>query len=178
MKKTNLALGNTDGHLWEMQNGYILPSQSSLTEISNHLRGLSGSDRDKLRQQLRIGLQWDTAVTLGNAQHLVSQAYCSALPVAYSFHPPELWADFAKLILEASYEATICAAILNAKKTGNNQLFLTLLGGGAFGNETAWIMKAIHRALNLYRHIDLDVAIVSYGSSNRDIQRLIKRYGQ
>jgi hypothetical protein len=170
------ALGNTGGHLWEMQNGYVLPSQSSLIEISNHLRELSESDRDKLRQQLRIGIQWDTAVTLGNAQHLVSQAYCSALPVAYSFHSSELWADFAKLILEASYEATICAAILNSIKTGNNQLFLTLLGGGAFGNETVWIMKAIYRALVLYRHVDLDVAIVSYGSSNRDIQRLINQY--
>jgi hypothetical protein len=170
------ALGNTDGHLWKMENGYVLPSQSSLVEISNHLGELSESDRDDLRQRLRIGIQWNTAVTLDNAQHLVSQAYGSALPVAYSFYPSHLWADFAKLVLEASYEATICAAILNSRKTGNNQLFLTLLGGGAFGNETPWIMQAIHRALVLYRHVDLDVAIVSYRSSNPDIQALVKRY--
>ncbi len=170
------ALGNTDGHLWKMENGYVLPAQGSLTEIASHLQSLSEPDRDELRQRLRIGIQWDTAVTLDNAQHLVSQAYCSALPVAYSFHASQLWANFAKLILEASYEATICAAILNANKTGNNQLFLTLLGGGAFGNETTWIMKAIHRALVLYQHVDLDVAIVSYRSSNPDIQALISQY--
>lgn len=170
------ALGNGDGHLWKMENGYVLPTQSSLMEIAEHLQGLDESDRDELRQRLRIGIQWDTAVTLDNAQHLVSQAYCSALPVAYSFHPSQLWADFAKLILEASYEATICAAILNANKTGNKQLFLTLLGGGAFGNETAWIMKAIYRALDLYRHVDLDVAIVSYRSSNPAVQALIGQY--
>jgi hypothetical protein len=171
-----LALGNTDGHLWEMKNGYVVPSQSSLIEISKQLQDLNETDRDELRQQLRIGIQWDTQVTLDDAQHRVSQAYCSALPVAYSFYPSELWADFAKLILEVSYEATFCAAILNANKTGNNQLFLTLLGGGAFGNETPWIMKAISRALSLYQHVDLDVAIVSYGSSNRNIQTLIKQY--
>jgi hypothetical protein len=64
-------------------------------------------------------------------------AYCSALPVAYCRHPSHMWAAFARLVLEASYEATICAAILNASSTGNNRSFLTLVGGGAFGNETA-----------------------------------------
>jgi hypothetical protein len=37
-------------------------------------------------------------------------------------------------------------------------------------------MQAIHRALVLYRHVDLDVAIVSYRSSNPDIQVLINQY--
>ena len=40
-----------------------------------------------LRQLLRIGIQWNTQVTLNDAKHTVSQAYCSALPVAYSHHP-------------------------------------------------------------------------------------------
>jgi hypothetical protein len=46
---------------------------------------------------------------------------------------------------------------------GNNRLFLTLLGGGAFGNEPGWIVGAIQRALTLYKDVELDVAIVSYG---------------
>jgi hypothetical protein len=109
---------------------------------------------------------------------MVSQAYCSALPVAYSHHASHLWAAFARLVLEAAYEATICAAILNAAQNGTNRLFLTLLGGGAFGNETDWIMGGIERALNLYRHVDLDVAIVSYGASNRYVQQLIQQWSQ
>jgi hypothetical protein len=62
-------------------------------------------------------------------------------------------------VLEASYEATMCTAILHAISNGNNQVFLTLLGGGAFGNETDWIMGAIQRALRLYKHVDLDLNV-------------------
>jgi hypothetical protein len=62
---------------------------------------------------------------------------------------------------------------LNAKRNENNRLYLTLLGGGAFGNETEWIITGIRRALNLYRDADLDAAIVSYGSSNSDVQELV-----
>lgn len=167
------ALGNTESRLWEMRNGYALASQSGLVEISNRLRASSESELDELRKLLRIGIQWDTQVTLNNSQHTVSQACCSALPVAYSPHSPTLWAEFTRLVLEASYEATICTAILNSVRNGNNRLFLTLLGGGAFGNETDWIVEGIQRALNIYKHVDLDVAIVSYGSSKPYIQSLV-----
>ena len=122
-----------------------------------------------------MGIQWNTQVTLNDSRHTVSQAYCSALPDAYSHHPSHLWAAFARLILEAAYAATICTAILNAMCGGSNRLFLRLLGGGAFGNETAWIIGGIQRALTLYDDAELDVAIVSYGSSNPEIQQLVSQ---
>lgn len=167
-----MALGNSDGRLWQMRNGYALPSESGLIEIADRLRASTESDRDALRALLRIGIQWNTQVTLSECRHLVSQAYCSALPVAYSRHPASLWASFASLVLEASYEATFCAAIVNAQRTGNNRLFLTLLGGGAFGNETDWIVHGIKRSVELYGDHGVDVAIVSYGASRRYIQEL------
>jgi hypothetical protein len=167
------ALGNAEGRLWEMRNGYVLASQSGLVEISNRLQAAGESELDGLRQLLRIGIQWNTQVTLKGSKHLVSQAYCSALPVAYSHHPSSLWTEFARLVLEASYEATICAAILNSMRNGDNRLFLTLLGGGAFGNETDWIVGGIQRALKLYQHADLDIEIVSYGSSKEYVQQLV-----
>ncbi len=169
------ALGNTESRLWEMKNGYALVSQSGLAEITHHLQASSEGELDRLRQLLRIGIQWNTQVTLNDSMHTVSQVYCSALPVAYSHHPSHLWAAFARLILEAAYEATICTAILNATNHGSKRLFLTLLGGGAFGNETAWIIEGIQRALTLYKDVDLDVAIVSYGSSNHYIQQLVNQ---
>ena len=169
------ALGNSEGRLWEMRNGYALASHSGLVEISNRLRASSESELDGLRQLLRIGIQWNTQVTLNESRHMVSQAYCSALPIAYSPHSSSLWAEFARLILEASYEATICAAILNSTRNGSNRLFLTLLGGGAFGNDTDWIVGGIQRALNLYRRADLDIAIVSYGSSNHDVRQVVNQ---
>jgi hypothetical protein len=169
------ALGNTESRLWEMRNGYALASQSGLVEIAHRLEHSSESELDTLRQLLRIGIQWNTQVTLDDSGHTVSQAYCSALPVSYSRHPSHLWAAFARLILEAAYEATICAAILNAMRHGNNRLFLTLLGGGAFGNEAAWIVGGIQRALTLHKDVELDVAIVSYGSPNPYIQQLVNQ---
>ena len=168
-----VALDNTENRLWDMSNGYVLPSYGGLAKIGQSLDALSEPERDALRALLRIGLQWGTQVTLNDCTHLVSQAYCSALPVAYCDHPSHLWEEFARLILEATYEATLCAALVNASKTGNNTVFLTLVGGGMFGNETAWIVEGLHRALNLYKQAALDVAIVSYRASNPDIQHLV-----
>lgn len=169
-------LGNTDQRLWQMVNGYALPSAAGLEEIDQKLKTMDEPERDRLRQALQVGLQWDTQVTLGGASHIVSQVYGSALPVSYTEHPDELWARFGRLVLEASYEATICAAIINADRTGNGQLFLTLLGGGAFGNQPSWIMDAIRRALTLYHNCGLDIAIVSYGRSKPDVQQLASEF--
>ena len=174
-------LGNTGNQLWEMRNGYALATRSGLNEISTRLRSLTEAERDELRQSLRIGLQWDTQVTLNESTHTVSQAYCSALPVAYSNHPGDLWEPFARLVLEATYEATVCAAILNSQNTLNDhkerdRVFLTLVGGGAFGNDVDWILGAIRRALDLYQGWKLDVAIVSYGTSKPEVQQLTQAF--
>ena len=166
------VLGNPDNHLWEMKNGYAFATEPGLREITKRVRSSSESEIDDLRKLLRIGIQWDTEVTISESLHTVSQAYCSALPVAYSQLSPELWFEFAKFILEASYEATICAGILNYLNTGNNKLYLTLIGGGVFGNEINWIVEALQRSLLLYKGVGLDVAIVSR-KTNRYIQRLI-----
>ncbi len=169
-------LGNVDNRLWEMRNGYALASEEGLIEITNKIKSATESEVDELRKLLRIGIQWNTEVTLSNSKHTVTQAYCSALPVAYSQQSSERWASFARIILEASYESTICAAILNSMKTGNSKVYLTLIGGGAFGNERAWIINAIKRPLELYQHIDLDVVIVSHGYSNSHVQELIRQF--
>ena len=170
------AWNNSQNHLWRMKNGYALATHRGLTRISQKLQAANEAEIDEYRQLLRIGIQWQTQVTLKDCQHQVSQIYCSALPVAYSPLPVKLWSEFAKLILEAAYEATICAAILNARANGNNQLFLTLLGGGAFGNETGWIIDSIARALRIYQNNDLNIAIVSYGLSKPAVQKLVKRF--
>ena len=45
--------------------------------------------RDRLMGHLRVGVQWDTEVTLADAGHTVTQVYCSALPVAYTSIPAD-----------------------------------------------------------------------------------------
>jgi hypothetical protein len=168
------ALGNTDNRLWTMRNGYALATAEGLSEIARRLASADESERDALRQLLRIGIHWQTQVTIGDASHTVTQAYGSALPVAYSAHADDLWADFARLVLEASYEAALCAAVLNAALTGNNRVFLTLLGGGAFGNRGEWIMAALTRALRRMADHDLNVAVVSYRSSHPAVKSLVR----
>jgi hypothetical protein len=171
-----MALGNTNEQLWVMRNGYALATAEGLATISQRLSDADEPERDRLRQTLRIGLHWNTEVTIGDEPHLVTQAYCSALPVAYSQHSAALWAEFAQLVLEASYEATVCANILNFASTGNAKAYFTLIGGGVFGNRDDWIFDAIRRALNLFRGLDLDVSIVSYGAPNPRVQELVNGF--
>ena len=50
-----------------------------MVEIAQRLQSTSERKRDSLCQLLRIGIQWQTQVTALDAQHLVSQVYCSAI---------------------------------------------------------------------------------------------------
>jgi hypothetical protein len=167
------ALGNQDGELWEMRNGYALATRPGLERIAEHLDSLDPEELEALRGKLQIGLQLGTEVTLQDAGHLVSQAYCSALPVSYSSHPAELWEPFARFILDGAYEATLRAAHLNADRTDNSTVYLTLLGGGAFGNKPDWILDSLDWALHVCAPLNLDVAVVSYGRSNSDLHPLL-----
>lgn len=170
-------LGNISGRLWKMQNGYLFPSDVGLAEISERLRAADEPERDSLLGQLRIGLQLNAEVTLEGASHRVSQAYCSALPVAYGRQPIDQWAEFARLVLDAAYEATLAAAVANAARTGNRVVYLTLLGGGVFGNRDQWIMSAIERAFQTYQTHGLDIRIVSYGCSKPVVTELVNHLG-
>lgn len=173
LRDLGALLGNENEQLWQMRNGYALPSTYGLRRINEILTDISDEGRDELKQALRVGLQWDTEVTLDGCIHSVSQAYCSALPVGYSQLPEEEWEGFARLVLEASYEATFHAALMNRKRYGNNTLYLTLLGGGAFGNRTQWIVESIDMVTSIFRNEDLDVRVVSYGNSNSAIQNIL-----
>lgn len=75
-------LGNTDGKLWSMENGYLFPTDQGLEQITTRLQLAGESALDELRGELRIGLQWNADITPLGAEHHVSQAYCSGLPVA------------------------------------------------------------------------------------------------
>ena len=105
---------------------------------------------------------------------MVSQAFCSALPVAYSNERSAAWEPLAKLVLEGAYEATMWAAVLNAGRGASSIVYLTFLGGGAFGNDEDWIHHAIRRALGLVSECDLDVRLVSYGAPPRSVLDLAK----
>jgi hypothetical protein len=82
------------------------------------------------------------------------------------------WEAFGSLVLQAAYEATIAAAVLNAQRGVSNVVLLTELGGGAFGNEGAWIHAAMRRALEMMSGFALDVKLVSYRTPSRAILQM------
>jgi hypothetical protein len=59
-------------------------------------------------------------------------------------------------------------------KTKTPTLYLTLVGGGAFGNKISWILEAIRLCMIKYQNYPLDVKIVSYGSLNQTVEDYIK----
>jgi hypothetical protein len=172
LAKVGEALGNDNSALWRMRNGYALLKEEGIYAINRKLDGMSEDEVDKIRELLQIGLMWDTQVTLYGCTHRVSQAYCSALPISYVGFVTEIWKPFASLVLEASYEATICAGILN----GDDRVYLTLVGGGVFGNELEWIISAIERACLKYTDYDLDVKIVNYRAISGEVFALVDRF--
>jgi hypothetical protein len=173
------ALGRSVDALWTMRNGYALCSREGLAAIGTHLRASSAAESDALRALLRIGVHRDVEVTdvEGAQRHVVSQAFCSALPVAYTSVPAAQWQLFAELVLEAAYEATLWAAVLNARRGASNIVLLTCLGGGAFGNDDAWIDAAMRRALTKVKDFDLDVRLVSFGAPLPSMLALEKAFG-
>lgn len=167
---------NDKHQYWELKNGYALATKEGLLQISKKLQNLDKKEYETLKGLLKVGIQWDTEVTISPNKQIVSQIYCSALPVAYSFVDAALWKDFACLILEATYEATLHAALINSAKTGNNKVWLTLVGGGAFGNKADWIIDAILKSLQQFSKEALDVTFISFRAANPIVEAILKRY--
>ena len=161
-----------------MRNGYALCTEKGLNAINDLLTDATEDFRDSLRGQLAIGLHSNVEVTdlTERPPRMVSQVFCSALPVAYSPIPRPAWESFARLVLEAAYEATLLAAAEQAFSGGSRTVLLTRLGGGAFGNSDAWIDDAMRRALAVVEHAGLDIRIVGYGSVHPSVGAIIEEW--
>lgn len=133
--------------------------------------------------------------------HKICQVFASALPVAYARGTSvQDWSAFAKLVLDAAYDSTLAVGAILAQQrnqlhhslltpstasgstsgSSRNELvdsprvtvYLTALGGGAFGNRFNWIVDAIEKALHQYADMPLDVKLVHYGSIHPAFRRL------
>ncbi|MCR9249888.1 MAG: hypothetical protein NXI20_05665 [bacterium] len=166
-------LRNDELKLWEMQNGYAMVNQQGLLSINKTIASLNKTQRELLKEKLKVGIQWDTEVTISSSRHRVTQVYCSALPVAYCEAETIYWEYFSRLILEATYEATLYASLINYEKTGSNQVYLTLVGGGVFGNDQDWILDSLQKALIKFKSTPLSIKVVSYGRSNANLVRCL-----
>lgn len=166
-------LNDSESKLWKMIIGYVITDSINLSTINTKINQLSNTERELLKGQLKVGLQWNTEVTISTNKHKVSQIYCSALPISYNTLPYLLWEPFARLILEATYEATFYAALKNMHQNGTNILYLTLVGADAFGNDENWILDAIKMAILKFKRVPLDIRIVSYKHPNENLKDLL-----
>ena len=170
----------TGDDLWTMRNGYLRSDAPRLEKLQAILRdeGL----REALKQQLRVGITWGAEVVCSGATpaQRVSQAWCSAVPAGSIGEKGEAcractekdWEPLARLVLEATYEATLLAGVINARRTGNARVLLCFVGGGVFGNRIEWIVDGINVGLRAiaerglsckvvvshYKHVDAMVA--------------------
>lgn len=165
------------GELWTMSNGYALCTAQGLAAIGAVLDGASEEVLDDLRGRLSIGLHRNVEVTDVGDGRRVSQAFCSALPLGYSSLPRREWEPFARLVLEATYEATMLAAAEQAAAGGPNTVVLTRVGGGVFDNAPAWINAAIERALRIVEHAGLDVRLLCHRVVSPEALAIVQRWG-
>jgi len=160
-------VGNSKNNYWRMVNGYCLPaSPDSIGKLSARISS-DPALAEAVRSRLRVGVHWDTEVT--GKDHRVCQVFSSALPVAYAKKTPsKAWEPFGRLILDATFEATLAVgAILAAERGERVKVYLTAVGGGAFGNRTAWIVNAMEKALQAFAAAPLDVMLVSFSTLPR-----------
>ena len=157
---------NSDGDIrWEFVNGYILIDSKNMFTINQKLSLLTDSERENLKGLLEVGIH--TNVQTNNEDsvldHNVNLVLCSALPIRYMGLNQDESSLFCQLILEATYEATIISSIIN-RKSMDEKLYLTKVGGNAFGNSHVWIANAILLSCKKYEHHSLDIQLVHFGN--------------
>ena len=177
------VVGNAKKNYWRMQNGYMIPARDgAMAELGARLATEDGL-AVAAHTAVRVGVHWSTQTATTKtwkrraeadgggwaegderAPHRVAQVFCSAVPVAYTRSTSaSAWAPVAKLVLDAAFEATLlAAAVLALQQQRRVPVYLSCVGGGAFGNATLWIVAAIEKACQACAALPIDVKLVHY----------------
>lgn len=174
LAETSKLLGNS-GELFNVANGCVFADGNQLAALNKKLLHFERQGRtDDVLASIRVGVQSDTQVTstnfgrvpLTDDQQLVQQVLCASCSA--SGNPsmaPEGWKDFGTLVLKAAYEATLLAAVHNARlhscQAGSRKVFLCALGVGEYGNSYEVIADAARSALQKFEDFDLEVRWVT-----------------
>ena len=168
---------------WRVENGYTDSTSAQISPFNRLLQGKEGAGlKNKLESLLRVGVQEDTAITdfVPGADATCTQVYASAISIGYSRLPSHLWEPMARLVLNATYKATLLVGILKALEAqgieeASKPILLTKVGAGVFGNKDEWVVDAISMALasiSKYNTMDLDIRIVHFGSIDNAYRHL------
>lgn len=143
-----------------MENGYFLPPKEVLEKNTSEM----------IAELAEMTLGFHPIVELTSADYgekrlthrsYVGQVFASACPITYSRIPENIWEEFARAELEQTYFLTLLSAMYAPYRGKKVNLYLTLVGGGAFGNSVGKVvLPAIERAMKRFkdRHDGLNVA--------------------
>jgi hypothetical protein len=168
-----------------IRNGYIIFSDEEVA----YLKSMNLNYEDF--SDIQVGIQKKVQVTSGlkrggkitlckSEEQIINQVFTAALNLGglnskYS-KIPEIQ-KLAKFLLKGAYMATIFSAIENANNQpasfkGRNKLYLTLIGGGVFGNEHSWIAEALYSCIDLIKQSGLQIYLIIYASYTCDEESL------
>lgn len=141
-------LGDLATH-FTVENGYVVNQKGKEQPLPD-----DPAERDKLLAKVKVGVHLDVLAEFGdrtadgmavNAHpHRINQVFCAAMNIQQGVTGSRNAAlkdgrEKAKFLLRAAYHGTYLAAIAN----GCKKLYLTMIGGGAFGNWFEDIFEAI-----------------------------------
>lgn len=183
---------NEKNKYWVIRNGYCLPTDTStMAKLGQRLQKNEASTnatdgdskqptlRQKLVEFLQVGVHWETEVEAAHESTVqrVAQVFCSAMPVAYAKSTKSVdWREIATVALKGAYGSTLLVGGLLALCRGvRTKVYLTSVGGGAFGNKIGWIHEAIKEMLVRFHFLPIDVFLVQYmrsaGKMSQNLQK-------
>ncbi len=186
------AVDNSNETFWTIINGYVhTTGAESLRRLNSLLAAKSDAERERLKSLIRVGVHSDVGVTftsrVGNSSlempsndkvpvnTLVTQVFAAAISCSRSSFENVLWEPLARLVLEATYEATLLAAVINCishnGEACSRDVFVAFNGSEGFGNDQRWINEAIVKALLSVAAMDvgLHVHICHYRNPKEDV---------
>jgi len=133
--------------------------------------------------EIKVGIQKNVQATSGEKRNgmiemctdqkqIINQVFTAAMNlggVSATYAERPIAQKLARFLLRGAYRATILSAIENSRTQppeciGKDKLFLTLIGGGVFGNQYEWITDAILECTDLIKTSGLQIYLVIYSS--------------
>jgi len=126
---------------------------------------------------LKVGIHLNTPL-LSDYNKKVCQVYCSALPISYwmgySDENLKKIKLFAIKLLKYAYKCTMQVAVnkITIEKP-RSTVYLTAVGGGAFGNDITWIQQALIEALYDFEEYPLDVKMIWFTDHDGNLNKAL-----
>lgn len=159
-------LSNVANNLPISPAGYVVFDHIPLAPTDDDLRLIKIGYHENV--QVTHGLMRDPEhhyFIADDQQQIINQVFTAAIDLGVTnrrYRNNAIIQQWAQTVLNAAYEGTLRKAFIENKR----KVFLTLVGGGVFGNDITWIIDALDRMRDFIRDSGLEVILIWYCSSN------------